>query len=88
LAWTIEFDSGVEKDLKKLGRNAQKFILDYLENRISTAEDPRVFGKPMRHELAGCWRYRVGNYRIIAKIEDDRLVVLVVKIGHRKDVYD
>ena len=88
MAWTIEFDSGVEKDLKKLGRNTQKLILDYLENRLASSEDPRIFGKPLRYKLAGCWRYRVENYRIIAKIEDDRLVILVVKVGHRKNIYD
>lgn len=88
MAWIVEFNSGVEKDLKKLGRAAQQKILTYLETRIATDEDPRRFGKALKHELSGCWRYRVDDYRIIAKIEDDRFVVLVVAVGHRRDVYD
>lgn len=72
MVWTIEFDSGVEKDLKKLGPVAQQQIITYLETRISTDEDPRRFGKALKHDLSGCWRYRVSDYRIIAKIEDNR----------------
>ena len=87
MAWTIEFDSGVEKDLKKLGHEAQQQIMAYLETRIATGEDPRRFGKALKHELTGCWRYRVSDYRIIAKIEDDLFVVLVVAVGHRRDIY-
>lgn len=88
MAWKIEFDVGVEKDLKKLGHEAQQQIITYLETRIATDEDPRRFGKSLKHELAGCWRYRVSDYRIIAKIEDNRFVVLVIAVGHRRDIYD
>ena len=88
LIWKIEFDADVEKDLRKIGHTAQKRILAYLKEKIMPSNDPRLFGKALSGELAGLWRYRVGDYRILAKIEDNNFVILVVHIGHRKNVYD
>ena len=88
MAWKIEFDSDVEKDLKKLGHTAQKRIIKFLKEKIMTSDDPRNYGKTLTGDLAGLWRYRVGDYRILAKIEDHHFVVLVVHIGHRRNVYD
>ena len=75
-------------ELQRLDRQAQKEIVAYLEKRIATKEDPRRFGKPLRAQLLGLWRYRVRDYRILCQIKDDILHVLVVSVGHRKDVYD
>jgi mRNA interferase RelE/StbE len=88
LIWKIEFDSDVEKDLRKLGHTAQKKILTYLKDKLMLAEDPRRLGKPLSGEFSGLWRYRVGDYRILAQIEDDALIILVIHVGHRKNVYD
>ncbi len=88
MAWKIEFDSDVEKDLKKLGHTAQKRIFKFLKDKIMTADKPRNYGKALSGDLAGLWRYRVGDYRILAKIEDHHFIVLVVHVGHRKSVYD
>ena len=88
MTWKIEFDSDVEKDLRKLGAIAQKRILTFLKKRIATTDDPRAHGKALTGDFSGLWRYRVGNYRIISKIEDNVFTVLVVKVGHRKEVYD
>lgn len=88
MIWKIEFDADVEKDLRKIGHTAQKRILAYLKEKIMPSNDPRLFGKALSGELAGLWRYRVGDYRILAKIEDNNFVILVVHIGHRKNVYD
>lgn len=88
MTWKIEFDSDVEKDLRKLGHTAQKRILNFLKEKIMPSDDPRFSGKPLSGELTGLWRYRVGDYRIIAKIEDNNFIILVVHIGHRKNVYD
>jgi len=74
--------------LGKLDRQAQKEILIYLDQRIATLEDPRRFGKALRSELAGLWRYRIRDYRLICQIQDDVLVVLVVAVGNRKNIYD
>ena len=88
LVWTIEFDDAAAKELRTLDHQAQRQILRYLRERIATDEDPRRFGKPLSRELAGLWRYRVGNDRLVCSIEDDRLVVLVLRVAHRKDVYE
>jgi len=87
LIWTIEFDDTAAKELRKLDRQAQQEILRHLRERIATDEDPRRFGKPLFRELAGLWRYRVRDYRISCNIEDDKLVVLILQVSHRKDVY-
>ena len=88
MIWSVEFDNAAAKELRKLDRQGQKEILRYFRERIATDEDPRRFGKPLSRDLAGLWRYRVRNYRMICNIEDDKLVVLVLRVGHRKDVYE
>jgi mRNA interferase RelE/StbE len=88
LAWTIEYDAGAIQDLRKLDRQIQREILDYMEKRIAKAEDPRTFGKPPRHSKFGLWRYRVRDYRIICELRNAQLVVLVVALGHRSTIYD
>ncbi|PHS69580.1 MAG: type II toxin-antitoxin system mRNA interferase toxin, RelE/StbE family [Methylophaga sp.] len=88
MTWKIEFEDAAAKELRKLDRQAQKEILTYLRNRIATQEDPRRFGKPLTHNLASLWRYRVQNYRIICNIEDKKLIVLIVRVAHRKEVYE
>lgn len=85
--WRVEFDRDAARDLRKLGAVAEQAILRYLRKRIATAEDPRRFGNALTGDLTGLWRYRVGDYRIVAAIEEDRFVVLVVTVGHRRDVY-
>ena len=87
MTWAIEFDDRAARELRGLDRQAQNDILRYLRQRIVTDEDPRRFGKPLTRELSGLWRYRVRNYRLICHIEDDRLLVVVIRVGHRKDVY-
>ena len=86
--WRVEFDRDAARDLRKLGAEAQRMILRFLRERIATADDPRRFGRALARDLKGLWRYRVGDYRIVASIEDDRFIVLVVTVGHRREVYD
>lgn len=88
MTWIIEFDDLAAKELRKLDKLAQREILKYLRERIATDEDPRRFGKPLSSNLAGLWRYRIRDYRLVCNIEDDRLVVLVLRASHRRDVYD
>jgi mRNA interferase RelE/StbE len=88
LAWTIEFAEKAQKDLANLDKSAQRLIVRYIEERIIPSDDPTVFAKPLRHDLAGLWRFRVKDYRVICNIHHDRLVVLVLAIGHRKDIYE
>jgi len=86
--WRVEFDPDAAKELRKLGKPAQREILRYLRERIATADDPRRFGKALTKDLKGLWRYSVGDYRIVARIKDGRFVVLVLTVGHRREVYD
>ena len=85
--WVYRFDERALKELKKLGHQAQRDILAYLDARVAGKTGPRCFGKRLKADLAGLWRYRVGDYRILCQIKDRELLVLVVAVGHRKDVY-
>lgn len=87
MIWRIEFEQAAYKDFKKLDTAAQRVILKYLRNRIATADDPRVFGSPLRKNLAGLWKYRIGKFRVIVDIQDETLCILVLRTGHRSTVY-
>jgi len=86
-SWRVEFDRSAARDLRKLGTEAERLILRYLRERIAGSDDPRRFGHALTSDRKGLWRYRVGDYRIVASIEDGHFVVLVVTIGHRREVY-
>ena len=88
MTWRVEFDERARKELRKLDQTAQRQILVYLRKRISTKLNPRRFGKPLSKKKYGLWRYRVGDFRLVCRIEDKKLVVLVVRVGHRKNVYE
>jgi mRNA interferase RelE/StbE len=88
LAWTIEYDEAALADLKKIDRQMQREILDYMDKRIAKADDPHSFGKPLRHSKFGLWRYRVRDYRIICELQERRMIVLVVAVGHRGKIYE
>mgnify|MGYP002780597855 CR=1 FL=1 len=87
MAWTIEFLPEVEKDLRKIGKAEAKRIIATLENRIAKLDDPRQLGAALGGELSGLWRWRIGDYRVVARIEDERVTILVVRVGHRREVY-
>ena len=88
MTWRVEWDDRARKELRKLDHPIQKEILKYLRTRIVESKNPRFFGQNLSGNKAGLWRYRVGDYRLICRIEDDILVVLVVGVGHRKEVYE
>ena len=85
MAWTIEFAKSAQKELSKLERSAAQRIIAFLRDRV--AVDPRSVGGPLKGELSVFWKYRIGEYRLYADIQDDRVTVLVVKVGHRRNVY-
>lgn len=87
MAWIVEFDQAAARELDQLDRQHARKILTYLAERIATSEDPRRFGVPLRHGLSGLWKYRVGDYRVVCDIQDDKVLVLVLRIGHRRRVY-
>jgi mRNA interferase RelE/StbE len=85
MAWKIEFTDKAEKQFTKIDHVQQKKITDYLRNRIT--KEPFAFGKSLSGDRKGLWRYRVSDYRIICEIHDQKLLVLIVDVGHRKDIY-
>jgi mRNA interferase RelE/StbE len=87
LAWTIEFVPAARKELKKLGRAEAARIIGTLETRIAARDDPRKLGSALAGELGGLWRWRIGDYRVVARIEDERITILVVRVAHRREVY-
>jgi len=86
MTWTIKFfDKKFEKNFKKIDKTIQKRIKNYLKDKVAIA--PYSYGKPLSGDLSDFWRYRVGNYRIICRIKDEELIVLVIEIDHRSKVY-
>ena len=83
----VEYTKHVQKQLKKLDNSIKKKILVFLEN-LETLSDPRSVGKPLVGNFRGFWRYRVGDYRLICKIEDKKLIIVIVEINHRKNIYN
>lgn len=88
MVWRIEFDASASKELKRLDRQAARRIVAFLRDRVASLADPRAVGQALQGPRFGeFWKYRVGDYRVIARIEDDQLLILIVRIGHRGDVY-
>lgn len=87
MAWDIEYSGKALKALKKIDHTNAKRILDYMDNKIAMLDNPRSLGKPLKGELGEFWRYRIGDYRVICEIQDNRLVILAALIGHRKEIY-
>jgi mRNA interferase RelE/StbE len=88
LGYRIEFDPRAVKELEGLDREVARRILRFLRERVAALEDPRSLGEPLRGpELGRFWKYRVGDYRLICHIRDREATVLVVRVGHRRDVY-
>lgn len=85
--WKIEYDEKAVRELLKLDRQAAQRIKKYLDERIATDDDPRRFGEGLTENLAGLWKYRIGDFRVIAEIQDKKIVVLIIRIGHRRKVY-
>ena len=88
MKYQVEYVPQVYKTLEKMDKFTKRIIIEWIEKNLVDCEDPRIHGKPLSANRTGQWRYRVGDYRIIAKIEDARLIILIIRIGHRRDVYE
>ena len=86
MIWDIEWDDRARKELRSLDPSIQRKIIRYL--REKSIENPRNFGRELIGNKAGLWRYRIENYRVICRLEDHRMTILVVAVGHRKEIYD
>ena len=88
MAYEIEFDPEAVKDLKRLDRPIQQRLIGFLKLRVATLANPRDLGEPLAGtKLGGYWKYRVGDWRIICDIQDRRIIVRVLRIGNRRDIY-
>jgi mRNA interferase RelE/StbE len=88
MAWQIEFADSAAKQLRKLDPQVTKRILTFLRDRIAPLDDPRIIGEALRgKELGDFWKYRIGDWRVIADIEDGLVLITVVRIGNRREVY-
>ena len=85
--WQLFFESDAKKQFAKLPKNLQSRILDYFEDRVLIAPDPLVLASPLAGEMTGLWRFRIGDYRVICKVDKGKLIIMAVAIGHRKEIY-
>ncbi len=86
--YSVELSERFKKEFRKLDKYTQKMIRAWINKNLVGCENPRVHGKGLTANRRGQWRYRIGDYRLICEIEDDKLIILALSVGHRKDIYD
>ena len=86
--YKIVFDEAIKKDLKKLDKQTLKILFNWIEKNLSNTDDPRSKGKALVGNKKGYLRYRIGDYRLITRIEDDRLIIIAINYKHRREVYN
>lgn len=87
MRYSVETTPRFEREYRKLDRYTQKMLKAWIGKNLMDCEDPRLHGKALAGDKKGKWRYRIGDYRLLCEIEDDRLVILALRIGHRRDIY-
>lgn len=88
MKYRVEYSKKALKALKKMDKNTSQILVDWIGKNLDGTDSPRKIGKDLKGNLAEYWRYRVGNYRVVVVIEDDRLLITCVDVGHRKQVYE
>lgn len=88
MKYKVLYDKKVVKSISKIDKVQQKIIVSWIEKNLENTENPRQRGKSLKGELKDYWRYRVGNYRIIAEIDDENIKIIIFRIASRKEVYD
>lgn len=88
MVWPIEFDEAAKKELAKLDRQVAKRLLDFLKQRVISLKDPRSVGQALKgSKLGEFWKYRVGDFRIIASIQDQKMIILILRVENRREIY-
>ncbi len=88
MRYTVEFTEIALKDLKKMDRHTAALILGWIRKNLENCENPRQHGKCLTANKSGQWRYRVGDYRLLAEIEDNKIRILILNVGHRREIYN
>lgn len=88
MKYSVEITPAAEKALSKLDNSVQLQIKKYVSEKLEGCENPRAYGKALTRNLSGKWRYRVGDYRIIARIEDEKILITVIDVAHRRQIYN
>ena len=88
MKYKVIFSKRAVKQLKKLDKQIAALILGWIEKNLVNCDNPRIFGKNLIGDKSDEWRYRIGNYRILCKIEDEKVTILVLEVGHRKNIYN
>lgn len=87
MTYRVVFSGEARKELKKLDKQTALFIMAWIRKNLEGCSDPRVHGRGLTADRRGQWRYRVGDYRLIAEIQDDSVIILILTVGHRRDIY-
>ena len=87
MKYDVEYSKTAMNTIKKMDSSASKLIRTWIEKNLMNTENPRIKGKALTGDLKGLWRYRVGDYRILAEIQDNKIVILILDIGHRSKIY-
>lgn len=87
MVWRVDYAATAKRQLRKLDKQAAQRIVDYMDGKVLTRDDPRSLGKALAGPLGDLWRYRIGNYRVVCDIQDEVLRILVVRVGRRDQVY-
>lgn len=85
--YQVKFEKSAQKSLKKMDKHQALLIMGWIEKNLVDSTDPRKHGKGLTGNLSGAWRYRIGNYRLIANVEDNTVTILILEIGHKKEFY-
>ena len=88
MRYSVEYTPKAVKELKKLDKQTRALIFGWIEKNLVDCENPRQHGKGLTANRSGQWRYRIGDYRLIAEIQDDKVIILVLTVGHRREVYE
>lgn len=86
--YKVRLERSAQKNLKKMDKNDSRIIMAWISKNLVNCEDPYVHGKSLQGNLKGKWRYRVGNYRLICNIDDEKVVILILEAGHRREIYN
>lgn len=85
--YTVKYEKQALKQLKKIDRFQAKIITEWVKKNLNNCQNPRIHGKGLVENHSGEWRYRVGDYRLLANIEEDKVIIEIIKIGHRREIY-